>query len=313
MFKAILEAIKAHDTIIIHRHTRPDGDAMGSQIGMKELIRTNFPEKTVYAVGDSTGYLSFMPGSRMDTPEDSAWTDALAILLDSSSPQLISDERWKNAKMTARIDHHIYQGKFTDVEVTDESYESCCGLISQFAMETGLRLTADAARALYTGLITDSGRFRYDCTNARTFRLAAFLREQEFSTEEIFRGLYSENLESKQLRAGFIQRICLSPARVAWIYTTREDLRELGMDTFSASRGMANVMADLKGVEIWVNFTEADEGVLCELRSSGRNINPVAVKYGGGGHAKASGATVPDRATAMQLLDDLDRMMGETL
>ena len=123
MFKALLEAIGSHDTIIIHRHSRPDGDAMGSQIGMKELILANFPEKTVYTVGDSAGYLSFMPGSDMDLLQDNAWHGALAILLDSSAPQLISDERWKLAKTTARMDHHIYQGKFTDLEATDESFE----------------------------------------------------------------------------------------------------------------------------------------------------------------------------------------------
>jgi len=74
---------------------------------------------------------------------------------------------------------------------------------------------------------------------------------------------------------------------------------------------MVNNMADIKGVSIWVNFTEAENGVLCELRSNAYNINPIAVKYGGGGHAKASGATVPDRETAMALLRDLDQMIGE--
>ena len=67
-------------------------------------------------------------------------------------------------------------------------------------------------------------------------------------------------------------------------------------------------MADMKGVDIWVNFTETEQGVLCELRSSRYNINPIAVKYGGGGHAKASGATIPDRETAMAMLHDLDEM-----
>ena len=80
------------------------------------------------------------------------------------------------------------------------------------------------------------------------------------------------------------------------------------MDTFAASRGMVNVMADIKGVTVWVNFTEAPEGICCELRSSDQNINPIAVKYGGGGHAKASGATVPDWATAMAMLRDLDAL-----
>ena len=73
---------------------------------------------------------------------------------------------------------------------------------------------------------------------------------------------------------------------------------------------MVGVMAEIRGVDIWANFTETEEGVLCELRSSLCSINPIAVKYGGGGHAKASGATLKSYAEAMQLLDDLDNMAG---
>ena len=78
-------------------------------------------------------------------------------------------------------------------------------------------------------------------------------------------------------------------------------------DCMGATKGLA----DIKGTDIWVNFTETEEGVLCELRSGGVNINPIAVKYGGGGHAKASGATVPNRETAMQMLADLNELAGE--
>ena len=312
MFQETLNTIQKYDTIIIHRHSRPDGDALGSQIGLKYLLRENFPEKTVYTVGDSAGYLSFMDGAEMDTIPDSAYHGALAILLDSSSPHLISDDRWKTAAATARFDHHMYQGKFTDVEIADDSYESCCGLITQFAMECGLRLDPAAAKALYTGLVTDSGRFRYDSTSARTFRLAAFLREQDFSTETLFRNLYAETLESKQLRARFVMKAQFTPRNVAYIYTTKEELAELGLDTFTVSRGMVNTMADLKGVEIWANFTESEDGILCELRSAGPVIQPIAVKYGGGGHAKACGATVPDRETVDRILKDLDELTGET-
>ena len=74
---------------------------------------------------------------------------------------------------------------------------------------------------------------------------------------------------------------------------------------------MVNTMADIKGVDIWVNFTETEQGVLCEIRSNRYNINPIAVKYGGGGHQKASGATVADRDTAMAMLADLDAVKGE--
>ena len=311
MFQQLLETIRRYDTIIIHRHSRPDGDALGSQIGLKHIILENWPHKTVYTVGDGAGYLSFMEGSEMDTVDNSVYEGALAILLDSSAAHLISDDRWKLAACTARMDHHIYQGQFTDVEVPDDSYESCCGLITDFAHSCGLRFNPAAAKALYTGMVTDSGRFRYDSTNARTFRLAAILREQPFSTEEVFRNLYAESIEKKAMRARFVLKAKLTDRSVAYIYNTKEEVAELGMDVFSVSRGMVNTMADLKGVDIWVNFTETEEGVLCELRSAGPNINPIAVKYGGGGHAKASGATVPDRETAMAMLHDLDEMMGD--
>ena len=106
-------------------------------------------------------------------------------------------------------------------------------------------------------------------------------------------------------------KIQFTEKNVAYIYTTREEMQQLGMDTFSISRGMVGTMSDIKGVDIWVNFTETEQGVACELRSSKYNINPIAVKYGGGGHAKASGATVADRATAMAMLADLNAMMEE--
>ena len=311
MFQNMLNTIQKYTTIIIHRHSRPDGDALGSQIGLKYLLQENFPEKTVYMVGDGAGYLSFMDGAVMDTVPDSAYDGALAILLDSSSPQLISDDRWKTAAATARFDHHMYQGKFTDIEIADNSYESCCGLIAQFAMDCGLRLNPAAAKALYTGMVTDSGRFRYDATSPRTFRLAAHLLEQGFDTNRIYRDLYADDYDSKRLKAQFIMNVRFTPNKVAYIYTTLEDFKALGLDTFTVSRGMVNTMADIRGVDIWVNFTETETGLLCELRSAAKNINPIAVKYGGGGHAKASGATVKDRATAMEMLRDLDALTGE--
>ena len=314
MFEDILQAIKSYDTIIIHRHNRPDGDAMGSQIGLKNILLENFPEKTVYAVGDDPRFFSFMEGAEMDEIPDSVYDGALAVILDTSVPHLISDDRYTKAEKAVRLDHHIFCEKIADIEVVDTSFESCCGVVTQFAVESGLRLNKLAAKSLYTGMVTDSGRFRYDGTTARTFRLASVLMETGFDTNEIFRDLYADDFASKQLKAKFILKIQFTPDNVAYIYTDRAEFDALGLDTFTISRGMVNTMADLKGVSIWVNFTETAQGVLCELRSNQYNINPVAVKYGGGGHQKASGATVADRETAMAMLRDLDalvRMEGE--
>ena len=312
MFEPILQAISRFDTIIIHRHSRPDGDALGSQIGLKHLILENFPGKTVYCVGDEAGFYSFMEDTVMDEIPDSAYEGALAVILDCGSEHLISDDRWKLAAKTARMDHHLYTGCFTDAEAIDSSFESCCGLICRMAKEAGWKKNKLAAQSLYTGMVTDSGRFRYDSTSAQTFALASWLMEEKIDTEKLYKDLYADDIENKKRKAQFLLKVQFTPNRVAWIYTTAQELAEMEMSTFSVSRGMVNTMADIRGTDIWVNFTEADGGVLCELRSSGPNINPIAVKYGGGGHAKASGAKVADRETAMAMLRDLDQLTGET-
>ena len=185
MFEAVLDCIKNYDTIILHRHSRPDGDAMGSQIGMKHIILENFSDKKVYMVGDTTKYLEFMPDNVMDEIDDSIYDNALAILLDFASPHLASDDRYQKAAKTVRIDHHIYCETFTDVEVVDSTFESCCGMVTAFAVESGLRINATAGEALYTGMLTDSGRFRYDSTKARTIKLAAALIEKGFYKKEL--------------------------------------------------------------------------------------------------------------------------------
>ena len=310
MFEQVSQAIKEYDTIIIHRHSRPDGDALGSQLGLKNVIKENFPTKQVWVVGDDPRFFGFMEGSQMDTIPDSVYAGALAIILDCGSSHLISDDRYTLAEKTVRIDHHIFCEQIADIEVIDTTFESCCGMIAELTWESGLRLNPLAAKSMYTGMVTDSGRFRYDGTTARTFRLASFLMEQQFDTNELFRGLYADDLSSKQLKAKFLLKIQLTGQGVAYIYTTAEEFAELNADVFTVSRGMTNTMADIRGVDIWVNFTETDKGVLCEIRSSRYNINPIAVKYGGGGHAKASGATVADRAAAMAMLDDLNAIAG---
>lgn len=308
MFERIIEKIESASTVIIHRHTKPDGDALGSQIGLYELIRDNYPEKKVYKVGDGAGRYAFMQGSAMDEISDSLYEDALAIVLDTSAKHLISDTRYEIAKETARLDHHIFVEKICDAEVTDTSYESCCGLVTELALEAGWKLSTLAAKSLYTGMVTDSGRFRYDSTTSKTHRLAAKLMETGFETADIYINLYQDDLKLIRLRASYVLKINVAKNGVAYIYTTKEELDSSGFDSFTISRGMVNTMGDVRGIHTWVNFTETEEGVLAELRSNKYNINPIAVKYGGGGHQKASGACLADREEAMRMLGDLEAL-----
>ena len=308
MYEEALELIKQYDRIVVHRHTRPDGDAIGAQTGLCALIRDNFPEKKVSAVGDAPGRYGFVPGSAPETLSDEDFGGALSIILDCSASSLVSDGRYALAARTLRMDHHLFCEKLCDVEIVDTSAESCCGMMADFAAESSLTVSPQAATALFCGLVTDSGRFRYDSTDGKTFRRASLLANAGADIGFVYSGLYTESYENVRRRAEYVLKIKFTGNGTAYLYNTAEELAASGSNPYGISRGMVGVMADLRGIDKWVNFTEADGQVLCEIRSSVYNINPIAVKYGGGGHAKASGCTLKDREEAMKLLADLDAL-----
>ena len=310
-YDCALKVIEANDSIIIHRHSNPDGDALGSQVGLYEIIRENYPDKRVYMVGDESERYGFISERAMDEVDDSLFCSSLSIILDTSSPALISDDRWRSAKDSLRFDHHLFIEKIADYEVVDSTYESSCGLIADFAKNLGLKVNDNAAKALYTGLVTDSGRFLYDSVSSRTHNIAAFLLERNFDRNAIYRNLYVEDLESVKRKLSFMERIKFTYNNVAYVYSTKEDVAKMGVSPFSVSRGMVNTMANLKGVHVWVNFTEDGDKVLCELRSDSYDINKIAKKYGGGGHLKASGATLCSRKEAESMLKDLDSLVED--
>ncbi len=307
MFKEALKLIKKYDKIIIHRHSHPDGDAVGSQLGLYYLIKDNFPRKEVYMVGDVATRLPFLEVNFDELP-DETYKGALAVILDCGASHMICDERYKLAAKTLRFDHHIYCEKIADLDVVDSTFESASGLVAMFAKTCKLKLSLSSATYLYMGMVTDSGRFVFDSTSARTFELAAFLLSQPIDLNTLYYNLYAEDFSEIIEKADNMHKIKFTENNVAYIYTAREDLPEGSDAAPVVSSGLVSLMHDIKGVYIWVNFTEADDGVHCELRSNRYNINPIAVKYGGGGHKKASGCTVPDKKTALQLLADLNAL-----
>lgn len=311
MKNKIFEQIKKHKVIIIHRHCKPDGDALGSQIGLKEAIKATFPNKEVYAVGDMNKRYEFM--GQMDEISDEKYKGALAFLLDSSDSSLISDDRYKMADYKIKIDHHIFKEKYCDLELIDNSYESCCGVIANLIFQKKMTLTKLGAQSLYTGIVTDSGRFRYDSTTSKTFEICSKLFGYGIDINEVYNNLYIEDLETVKLRAEFVSKFLLTEKNVAYIKTTKEEVKKLNVDIFTISRGMVNTMSGIRGIDIWANFTEDEEsgGVICELRSSKYNINPIATKHGGGGHPKASGATLKSFEEADEVLKELDELIIE--
>lgn len=304
MYDTIKRMIEKYDRIIIHRHKNPDGDAYGSQLGLKRIIELNYPEKDVYAVGDMNSF-AFL--GEMDDIEDSVFEGALSIIVDVCVTTLISDHRYQLASEVLVIDHHLNQPDFECISIIESNHIACAELIGGMFIENNYQIDTVAATRLLTGIVTDSGRFLYPFTNARTFEVAAYLLQQGADLQWIYDKLYTEEINFKKLRGYFIQNFQISEHNVAYMKNTKDLKDAYGVSTFVVSRAMVNQMANLKDINIWANFTEDDDGsILVELRSAKESIVHIARKYGGGGHALACGCTLYSFDEVDQLLSDLD-------
>lgn len=310
MFKKLLKKIKEYDTIIIHRHSRPDGDALGSQIGLYLVLKDTFKNKKVLTVGDANPRLSFIGSTTGANDED--YKDALVIICDVAVSSMVSDDRYKLAKEIYIIDHHH---NLSDIEdnnlLIDPTRASCAEIVADFVMDSKLKISKDAATALFTGIVTDSGRFQYSDTSAKTLYTAAKLLELGAKATSIYDKLYVETLESKKLKAIFTERMQTTEHNVAYLKNTKEDLEKYNIDFNTASRGMVAVMAGIEGINIWANFTFDEEKgkYIGEFRSRGFSIVDIAKKYGGGGHDQACGATMEDESQIELILNDFDKRM----
>jgi phosphoesterase RecJ-like protein len=304
MYETIRALIERYDRIIIHRHKHPDGDAYGSQLGLKRILQKNYPKKDIYAVGDvnSLGFLG-----PMDHIEDELYEGALAIVVDVAVQALVSDERYLRASERLIIDHHLNESDIPGIVLIESTHIACAELIARIFVEAGCVIDAHAATALLTGIITDSGRFLYANTQPETLEVAAHLMRQGANLSWIYDNLYTEEVNFKKLKGYFINHFEVTSHGVAYMKNDKSVKDRFGVSTFVVSRAMVNQMANMKGIDIWANFTEDDDGsILAELRSAKHSIVHLARKHGGGGHALACGCTLSSFEEVDGLLAELD-------
>jgi len=307
MYEKILKLISGYDTIVIHRHKNPDMDAYGSQLGLKRIIELNFPSKKVYVVGDENNF-AFL--GKMDLIDDDIYSNALAIVVDVAVSALVSDDRYKLAKHVLVIDHHLNSSDIADTEYINSDYIACAQIIADIALAENLKLDKEAATVLFGGLATDSGRFLYPNTTAKSFEIAAYLAREGADIQYIYDNLYIETLNFKKLKGYFINNFKTTKNKVAYMKNDTSVKDEYDVTTFVVSRAMVNQMSGIKGIEIWANFTMDEDGkIQSELRSKKIPIVEIARKYGGGGHSIACGCTLSSFEEADLVLDDLDQLL----
>ncbi|UOE63786.1 bifunctional oligoribonuclease/PAP phosphatase NrnA [Mycoplasmopsis bovis] len=312
--KVAIEAIEKYKNIIIFHHIRPDGDCLGSQAGLAELIRTNYPEKNVYTVGDNVGVFDFM-NYKYDPIEKIDFSDSLGIVVDASSSNRIEcAELLLNKKFTAalRIDHHPND---SDIEYqyiwVDEYYVAAAEMIAKIAYEAKWIVNQRAAEHIFLGIVTDSGRFLYPDTSARTHQLVSFLYEKgnlkpKFMFNELSKRTMDDIKFSGEILSNFKKQ-----GRVLYYEVTNEVLQKFGLSSLKAAT-FVNELADIEDNSCWAFFIQLEDGkIRGRLRSNGPLVNKVAPKYGGGGHDNAAGITLTKWSQVNDVINDLNQLIIE--
>lgn len=292
MKRQIIDTIAKYDTVIIHRHVRPDPDAYGSQMGLKELIQGNYPEKKVYAVGEHDPSLTFL--AHPDEIADDVYRDALVIVTDTANTERIDDQRYTQGAYLVKIDHHPNDDAYGDQLWVDTTASSVSEMIYDLFEEgkqyRGWKLPDAAARLLFAGIVGDTGRFIFPSASVKTFKTAGELIEYDFDRIEVFDGMYEVERKLLHLQGYMYQNFTINEDGAAYIKITKDVLEQFDCTPSEASL-LVGSFGNVKGICAWVIFIEEHNQIRVRLRSKGPVINTLAKEFNGGGHPLASGAT----------------------
>lgn len=304
----ILEKIKTYETIIIHRHIRPDPDAYGSQFGLAEILKASFPEKKVFAVGQEDPALHFL--HRVDQIDDEMYEGALVIVCDTANQDRISDERYKTGDQLIKIDHHPNEEPYGDLLWVDTNASSVSEMIYEFYLfgkDQGLKMNDQAARLLYAGIIGDTGRFLFPSTTEKTFAYAGELIHYDFSRTEVYNKMYEQKLNVVKLNGYVLQNFDIHQYGVASMKLPLKLLEEYDA-TASEASSLVGVLGNIASIKAWVFFIEENKQIRVRLRSKGPVINGVARMFNGGGHPLASGATIYSWGDVSKVVNELEKV-----
>jgi bifunctional oligoribonuclease and PAP phosphatase NrnA len=308
MIEQILAAIEQYETIIVHRHVRPDPDAYGSQGGLAAILQESYPDKKIYAVGKEEPTLHFM--RRLDVIDDEVYKGALVIVCDTANAARICDDRYTLGDKLIKIDHHPNEDPYGDLLWVDTTASSCSEMIYEFYLagkEKGLKMNDEAARLLFAGIVGDTGRFLFPSTTEKTFAYAGELIHYNFSRTDVFDKMYELDAHIIKLNGYILQNFELQENGVASVMLTKELLKEYGARPAEASL-LVGILGNVKGIKAWVFFIEEEDQIRVRLRSKGPVINGVARKFKGGGHPLASGASIYSWDEVDHVLKELDEV-----
>ena len=315
-FASIWQAIKNGKNFFIAGHQNPDGDSLGCTLTMVSLLSRLGKNPYAYATPAIGADLQFLPGLNNihvnQLPQNPAFDTV--ILLECSDRTRGGDLEsvLKNAKTIINIDHHLISDEYGHINYIDSSASSTAEIIFQLfeANEEGLLPTPDEATCLYTGLETDTGRFLHSNTTAEALRVASALVALGADIAQINQVIYFTKpyIELKLLGRALEKMELRFDNKYSQIVLTRRDFEALGA-TPAQTQGIVSQPTMIPGVEVSALIKEEADKVSVNLRARNAvDVSQIAQKFGGGGHARASGFKVTGKP-----LEDVTSELAEVV
>ena len=309
-FTEIYQKITQYDTIILHRHTSPDPDALGSQAGLARSLKLQFPNKRILCAGENDeGDLAWI--NHMDQVTEQDYEGALVITTDTGNTARISNKLYSKGDFLIKIDHHPDVEPYADMSFVDDQAPAASQIVADFIITEKMPLTAEVAYPLYAGIVGDTGRFMYPETTDHTFKIAAKLAATGININKIARNISDVTFEQAKLQAEVLEYMKVDASGAAYAILTQDTLHKLGVDSEQASCTVSTP-GRIKDIIAWNVFVEKPDGTFrVHYRSKGPVINELAAKHDGGGHALASGANAKDMAEVKQIFAELVQVTKE--
>ncbi len=317
--RKIIDKVEEYNKIIIVRHIRPDGDCIGSSLGLRDILRCSYPNKDIRSFGkDKADYLAFLgEEDSLDDDNEEFYKDALVIVVDTSKQERIANDYYKNAKEIIKIDHHIIEDEYGDINWVEEENPSCAAMITKlyFNNKDRLKISKSGATCLYTGIVTDSGRFRYSGVNKEVMECAGLLLDEGINIEWIYANLYLKDFNNLVVNGSIIRNAKITDNGVAYIYITKKMMKKYKISVQDASN-LVSSLDSIKGSLIWIAFIDSedkskDKSIRVRLRSRFTTVNKIASNHHGGGHDRASGATCYSKKEMKQIIREADLALKE--
>jgi bifunctional oligoribonuclease and PAP phosphatase NrnA len=302
MINEISRVLSEEDNFIVVTHVNPDGDAVGSLLGLNGALR-EMGKQSIALTGAPVPVLyDFLPGKSDIITDVSMLSNCpnWIISVDVAAEDRISADikSFRNNARIINLDHHPTNPGFGFLNLVDPEATSTTEVIFGVLERTNYRLSKQVAKCLYTGLVTDTGCFRFSGVKGKTMAFGAALLDSGFDSYDITRHLYEEYPLSRfQLERIVLERMeILLDGLVMMSYLSYDDFNRIGAD-FSETENLVNKLREGRGIQVGVLITQiTDEVVRVSLRSKGGvDVSSLAMKFGGGGHLKAAGfkSTLP--------------------